>query len=744
MRGLRNWTRRASTLTVLTAVGALAFSGVAVADTLQDTIADIGTGVTLVAGSGSGSAAIRVVGNNAQGDPDAGCNIDAGEAPLKLDIITPTGITANPDPLSITSCGTDFPITLTASSNAVSGHVTVAVLSGPAGGGTYVNQVDIPVTVNSKPTVAVTGVTDGASYVVGSVPAAGCAVTDSEDGTSTKPAVLSGTLTGGLGTQTATCDYTDAGGLKADTKTATYTILAPPNTRPTVAVTGVTDGVTYEIGDVPAAGCEVTDPEDGNSHKSAVLTGTLSHGLGEQTATCDYTDGGGLEADTQSATFTIVDTGTPTIEHSLAPSSPNGSNGWYTTDVTVTFECHDLGSGVKSCVGGTTVGNGADQSVTGTATDWAGLVATDTVSGLNVDKTPPNAPTVSLDPVPNTDGWNNSDVVVSFKSAGDNGPSGVDHCTADVPVSTETGGQTVSGTCIDRAGNVSAKTVVTVKLDKTGPTVSDAVTVVGTKGNNGWYTSDVDVTFTATDDLSGLTTDSQKVSSFGEGDAVTVGSPGFTDRAGNTTGGGTVTKNFKIDKSDPTVDFSGGPAPGASYYFGNDPAAPTCAASDTVSGLESCVISGGGTSVGTHSYTATATDNAGRTSTATLGYTVLAWNTKGYYAPVDKGTVSSPVWNTVKGGSTVPLKFELFAGSTELTSTTAVKSFTQRTIACPNSTATVDEIELVTTGGTSLRYDSAGGQYVQNWQTPKKPGTCYQAVMTAQDGSTISASFMLK
>jgi hypothetical protein len=49
----------------------LAFSGVAFADTLQDTIDDTGVGVTLEAGSAtSGSAGIRVVGNNAAGDPD--------------------------------------------------------------------------------------------------------------------------------------------------------------------------------------------------------------------------------------------------------------------------------------------------------------------------------------------------------------------------------------------------------------------------------------------------------------------------------------------------------------------------------------------------------------------------------------------------------------------------------------------------------------------------------------------------
>lgn len=498
----RIWKRTgiATTITAITAVSVLAFGGVAYADNIQDSIVG-DAGITLLAGS-SASAAIRVIGNNSGGDADPGCNIDAGDNPLTLTVLTPAGVTATPNPVVLTSCGVDFPVTFSADSAAQSGSATVAVLSAPAGGGSFMNQVDIFINV-VQPVSA--------------------------------------------------------------------------NTRPSVSNSGVTDGATYEIGSAPTATCDIVDAEDGNSSASAVVTGTLQHGLGAQTATCDYTDNGGLSAATATAAYTIVDTGKPTVAYTLDPAAANGTNGWYTTGVVVDFTCADSGSGIASCDGDVTLGEGADQSATGTAIDWAGNTETATASGINVDLTAPTAPA-----------------------------------------------------------------------------------------------------------------------------------------------------------------FIGGPA--GSYYYGSDPAAPTCAASDALSGLSGCIVTGGGSAVGAHSYTAIATDNAGNTSSSTLAYTVLAWNLKGFYAPVDMG---ANVWNTVKGGSSVPLKFEVFAGA-ELTSTAAVKSFTATAVTCPGSSALTDAIELTTTGGTSLRYDSTSGQFIQNWATPKKPGTCAVVTMTTQDGSSISANFMLK
>ena len=175
------------------------------------------------------------------------------------------------------------------------------------------------------------------------------------------------------------------------------------------------------------------------------------------------------------------------------------------------------------------------------------------MTNLDIDGLAPNAPTPSLDPVPNGDGWNNSNVTVHFADNGDNGDSGIDTCTADVPVTTETAGQTVSGTCTDRAGNISAATVATVKLDKFGPTVS-YTSAAGTEGNDGWYVSPVTATFTATDGVSGPASQTDTNVSTVDGDAVTIPSPAFSDNAGNTTAAGTVlSPEFKIDTVAPSV-----------------------------------------------------------------------------------------------------------------------------------------------------------------------------------------------
>ena len=73
-----------------------------------------------------------------------------------------------------------------------------------------------------------------------------------------------------------------------------------------------------------------------------------------------------------------------------------------------------------------------------------------------------------------------------------------------------------------------------------------------------------------------------------------------------------------------------------------------------------------------------------------------------------------------------------------------IKSFAYAPIPC-NAAAAIDApLEITTTGGTTLRYDTTGGQFIQNWQTPKPAGICYQVRMTTLDGSKLDAFFKTK
>jgi choice-of-anchor C domain-containing protein len=380
-------------------------------------------------------------------------------------------------------------------------------------------------------------------------------------------------------------------------------------------------------------------------------------------------------------TVTASDTTAPTIAYT---QSPDGSNGWFKT---------------------------APATLTVTATD-----IDDTVSSI--------------------------DCTLDGSALSLANTTGIGTNTASGEVSTSVDGDhAVSCMASDSHGNTTDPAVTTdLKIDATAPVINDVGFASGTAGLNGWYVSAVTENFSASDRTSGLAdcdATSSRNSGVSEGSAVTVASGSCSDNAGNTNPG-IESAAYKIDLSDPyDVTFVGGPAAGASYPFGFAPAAPTCTASDLISGLNHCTVTGYGTTAGSHTLTATAYDVAGRSTTATRSYMILGWTLNGFYQPVDM----AGVWNTVKGGSTVPLKFNIFAGSTKLKDTADVKGFIATPATCADGSATTGPIEVTATGRTSLRY---GGQFIYNWQTPKRAGACYVLTMTTLDGSTLSANFSLK
>jgi hypothetical protein len=544
---------------------------------------------------------------------------------------------------------------------------------------------------------------------------------------------------------------TNGQSLSPNSANLTYTINAgeddpnctPPNTAPSVSVTGVSDGASYAKGTVPAAACSVTDAEDGASTFAASLSAITgpyaSDGIGSQTASCAHTDTGGLPAVPASATYSIVDPSAPSISYVLSPTTPDGSNDWYKSDVTLTWTVTENESpsslSKTGCVDqNITLDQGAT-SYSCSATSAGGAAGPVTVN-IKHDGTAPTI-TGSRTPDANGVGWNNTDVTVSFDC--DDATSGIAFCEPETTISSEGADQSVTGNATDNAGNTNSATVGDINIDKTAPVISASISPAA--AGTGWYngaTGAPTVSFSCIENGSGLAGACPSAVALGEGADQSVSGGPVSDNADNGSNVATIS-NIDVDLTSPTVALVGGPANGGTYYFGSVPAAPTCDASDTLSGLAgSCSVSDYSAAVGTHTVIASASDNAGNSASASATYTVLAWTLNGFYNPVDMGNV----FNTVKGGSTVPLKFEVFAAS-ELTSTSVVKSFTQAVISCSGAVL-VDDIEVTTTGGTSLRYDATAGQFIQNWQTPRQPGACYRVTMTTQDGSFLQAFFKLK
>ena len=167
--------------------------------------------------------------------------------------------------------------------------------------------------------------------------------------------------------------------------------------------------------------------------------------------------------------------------------------------MTVSFTCADALSGTTACPAAQALGEGADQSVSGTVTDKAGNSASASVTGTNVDKT---APTISASrtPLGNADGWNNTDVPVSF-TCGD-ALSGAASCSGPVTLTAEGANQSATGSVTDLAGNTASATLGGVNIDKTAP----VLTTSQNPGPNafGWNNGPVTVSFNCSDGLSGL------------------------------------------------------------------------------------------------------------------------------------------------------------------------------------------------------------------------------------------------
>jgi hypothetical protein len=215
-------------------------------------------------------------------------------------------------------------------------------------------------------------------------------------------------------------------------------------------------------------------------------------------------------------------------------------NGEGICDISQLPNVHGLTIGNYSCNGFAALGNPcqSDFAPIGNC-QWNSVVdvALDAIIAAACDTTPPTAaPTQS--PPANANGWNNTDVTVTWNWS--DSESGVDpsNCTSTTTSSGE-GTLVLIASCKDKAGN-QGSAQYTVQVDKTPPSVA----VTGVADGATYHLGSVPTAgCSTTDALSGVAAQATPTSSGGPVGAITVTCSGASDKAGNVAPPVSVTYN---------------------------------------------------------------------------------------------------------------------------------------------------------------------------------------------------------
>ena len=306
-------------------------------------------------------------------------------------------------------------------------------------------------------------------------------------------------------------------------------------------------------------------------------------------------------------TLPVVDDTSPVVTPQITGTL--GTNGWYTSDVGISWDVQDPDSPVTSTSGCGPVSLTAETSGTNVQCQATSAGGTSiALLTIKIDKTDPTlAPTVTPNPVTQgqaaTEAANAQDAL-----------SGIASQSCPEADTSSVGLGIIVCTATDNAGNSALGQVSYTVVDGTSPQITPNVS--GTLGDNNWYTSDVNVTWTVTDP------DSQITSTSGCGPTpLTAETTGTNVQCQATSGGGSTISllTIKIDKTDPTLAPTVTPNPVAQ----GETATAAANATDAISSIAS---QGCGTpstaTLGPATVDCTATDNAGNTATAQVSYTV--------------------------------------------------------------------------------------------------------------------------
>ena len=302
------------------------------------------------------------------------------------------------------------------------------------------------------------------------------------------------------------------------------------------------------------------------------------------------------------------------------------------------------------------------------------------------------------------------------------------------------GGGTLTCSATNGAGLDNSVSVI-IQIDTTPPVIVPSVT--GTLGQNGWYVSDVTVSWSVTDPESGIASKSGCDTTTHTSD--TTGTT-LTCTATNGVGLSTsVSVTIKIDKTPPNITITT-PANNGTYLLNASVASSySCLDPTPGSGLASCsgpVSNGSNFSTNTVasnpvSFTVTAADNAGNNATRTNTYFVVY------------NFVLEPPKSPAELGSAVPLNWQLKDANGQfitdlgsLVSLWSVYNGPKGAAACtPSRTgiqATLYSPATGATGGSDLRSIASTNSFKFNWNTSTAVSTgtgCYTIVFQLKDNA---------
>ena len=327
-----------------------------------------------------------------------------------------------------------------------------------------------------------------------------------------------------------------------------------------------------------------------------------------------------------------------------------------------------------------------------------------------VDTTPPTITSVRAPP-PNSKGWTNHTVTVSFQCS--DIVSGISFVSDPVVLPGEGKNETANGYCTDGAGNIASKTVTDINIDKTPPTISGSRSPG--PNANGWNNVDVTVHFECNDTLSGIVSCTPDVVLTNEGRNQSI--TGFAiDLPGN--GAKTTVSGISIDKTPPVITS----AQDGTAFILHQTVYADAHCSDALSGVDACVVPIGAldtSTVGQHFYTVAATDIAGNGAVLVVRYQVHYNFISVSLQPSGKGT---------QIGRTMPVRFQL---------TDALSSFV------PTVTAQIWIDSQAYPGGSSgsantgnyFRFDTSSNKYLFNLSTTGMTTGSHTVYITLDDGT---------